>query len=91
MGYAIVEGSKPYELRFSYQDGLIRHLTCSCYCGIGCKHAFAAMLQLRETLEKIQANYAPQYAASGYFAAVHKGTLLSLALDSRETGSLTLG
>ncbi len=88
-GYAIVEGSKPYELRFSCQDGLIRHLTCSCYCGIGCKHAFAAMLQLRETLEKIQADYAPQYG--GYFAAVHKGTLLSLALDGRETGSLTLG
>lgn len=88
-GYAIVEGSKPYELRFSCQDGLIRHLTCSCYRGIGCKHAFAAMLQLRETLEKIQADYAPQYG--GYFAAVHKGTLLSLALDGRETGSLTLG
>ena len=88
-GYAIVEGSKPYELRFSCQNGLIRHLTCSCYRGIGCKHAFAAMLQLRETLEKIQADYAPQYG--GYFAAVHKGTLLSLALDDRETGSLTLG
>ena len=83
-GYAIVEGSKPYELRFSFQDGLIRHLTCSCYCGIGCKHAFAAMLQLREILEKIQADYAPQYGGYG-------GTLLSLALDGRETGSLTLG
>lgn len=90
-GYAIVEGSKPYELRFSYQGDLIRRLTCSCYCGRGCKHAFAAMLQLRETLEKIEANYATQYIASGYFAAVHKGTLLSLALDGRETGSLTLG
>ena len=49
------------------------------------------MLQLRETLEKIQANYAALYAASGYFAAVHKRTLLSLAMDGRETGSLTLG
>ena len=73
------------------QDGLIRHLTCSCYCGSGCKHAFAAMLQLRETLEKIETNYAPRYTASGYFAAVHRGTLLSLALDGRESGSLTLG
>lgn len=90
-GAAIVEGSKPYELRFSCQDGLIRHLTCSCYCGSGCKHAFAAMLQLRETLEKIETNYAPRYTASGYFAAVHRGTLLSLALDGRESGSLTLG
>lgn len=90
-GYAIVEGSKLYELRFSYHDGLIRHLTCSCYCGIGCKHAFAAMLQLRETLKKIQANYAALYAASGCFAAVHKRTLLSLAMEGRETGSLTLG
>ena len=43
-GAAIVEGSQPYELHFSCQDGLIRHLTCSCYCGSGCKHAFAAML-----------------------------------------------
>lgn len=90
-GYAIVEGSQSYELRFSYQDGLIRRLTCSCYCGRDCKHTFAAMLQLRETLEKIKTNYAFQYAASGYFAAVHKGTLLSLTLDGRENGSLTLG
>ena len=65
-------------------------LTCSCFCGYNCKHEFAAMLQLRETLELIQKHYADQYERTGYFAAVNKGTLFSFAVDGRETGSFTL-
>ncbi len=51
-GYAIVEGSEAYEVEFSYRGGEISDLTCSCFCSYPCKHAFAAMLQLKETLEK---------------------------------------
>lgn len=89
-GRAIVEGTHPYELEFEYANGEIRDLTCDCFCSYPCKHQFAAMLQLKETLELIGKHYAGQYEESGYFAAVFKGTLLEFAIDSRETGHMVL-
>lgn len=89
-GRAIVEGSKPYELEFDLVDGEIRNLVCSCYCSYPCKHEFAAMLQLRETLDLIRKNYGEQYAQTGYFAAISKKTLMSVVLNRAETGTITL-
>lgn len=95
-GRAIVEGSRPYELEFSYwddeddEDVEIGNLTCDCFCASPCKHMFAAMLQLRETLGVINENYAEQCEKSGYFAAVSKAALLSFAVDGRKTGSIVL-
>ena len=89
-GYAIVEGSRPYEVEFEYQNGEISRLTCSCFCSYNCKHEFAAMLQLRETLEKIEKNYGAEYERTGYFAAISKGTLFSFAIDGNDVGSFTL-
>lgn len=89
-GYAIVEGSEPYEVEFTYRDGEISALTCSCFCSYTCKHEVAAMLQLRETLEHIGKHYAAQYEASAYFAAVTKTTLFEFAIDGKETGSFVL-
>lgn len=89
-GYAIVEGSKAYEVEFEYHDGEISHLICSCFCGYNCKHEFAAMLQLRKTMELIEKNYGDEYKRTGYFAAVNKGTLLAFAIDSKDNGSFTL-
>ena len=48
------------------------------------------MLQLRETLEVIEKHYAKQYEETGYFAAVHKGTLFGFAVDGKDIGSFTL-
>ena len=48
------------------------------------------MLQLREMLDRIEENYAGEYAAAGYFAAVAKDVLLSLAVNDKTTGTLTL-
>ena len=90
-GFAIVEGSEAYEVEFEYRNGQISNLTCSCFCSYNCKHAFAAMLQLRETLELIEKHYADRHERSDYFAAVFKGTLFSTAIDGKETGSFTLG
>ena len=90
-GRAIVEGSQIYELEFEYINGEISNLTCNCFCSYPCKHEFAAMLQLRETLELIAKNYEPQYKASNYFATVAKGTLMSIAVDGKEAGSILLG
>lgn len=89
-GRAIVEGTQIYELEFEYQNGEIHNLTCGCFCSYPCKHEFAAMLQFRETLELIGKNYESQHQASNYFAAIFKGTLMSIAVDGKETGSFLL-
>ena len=89
-GYAIVEGSENYEVEFEYRNGEISQLICSCFCSYNCKHEFAAMLQLKETLELIEKNYADEYERTGYFAAVNKGTLFAFAIDGKEAGSFTL-
>jgi len=89
-GYAIVEGSRAYEVEFEYRGAEIRNLVCSCFCGGRCKHEYAVMLQLRDTLRYILGKYAQEYEDSGYFAAVPKETLYSFAIDGKEYGSITL-
>jgi len=89
-GYAVVEGSEGYVVEFEYANGEISKLVCDCFCSYNCKHEFAAMLQLRETLELIEKHYAEEFARTGYFAAINKGTLFAFAVDGKETGSFTL-
>ncbi len=89
-GHAIVEGSEPYELEFEYYKGEISHLTCTCFCSYPCKHEFAAMLQLRETLDLIEKNYKRELERSEYFAAISKMVLFNFAVDGNENGSFRL-
>ena len=89
-GYAIVEGSEAYEVEFEYLSGAISGLTCSCFCSYNCKHEFAAMLQLRETLGLILDSYAGEYEHTGYFAAINKGTLFTYAVDGKDSGTFIL-
>lgn len=89
-GYAVVEGERTYEVTFTYQDGIVSNLFCDCPCTFTCKHEFAAMLQLRETLDLIKKHYADEYAQSGYFAAIVKSVLFTLAIDGKEAGGFTL-
>ena len=89
-GYAIVEGSEAYEVEFEYRNGEISDLTCSCFCSYNCKHEFAAMLQLRDTLKHIEENYADEFDRTGYFAAVSKGAFFSFVIDSKESGKFTV-
>ena len=89
-GYAIVEGGEGYEVEFEYRNGEISNLICSCFCSYNCKHEFAAMLQLQETLEFIDKHYRDEYEHTGYFAAINKITLFEFAFDGKETGSFTL-
>lgn len=88
-GCAIVEGGEAYEVEFEYRNGQISGLNCSCFCGGSCKHEFAAMLQLKETLKQID-NYYDELERTGYFAAINKGTLFEFAVDGKEIGSFTL-
>ena len=89
-GYAVVEGSKNYEVEFEYSNGEISKLVCSCFCSFNCKHEFAAMLQLKETLELIKKNYESEFENAGYFAAVDKGVLFSFAVDGKDDGTFVL-
>lgn len=89
-GFAVVEGSESYIVEFTYNDGEISQLICECPCSYNCKHEFAAMLQLRETLELVEKHYAEEYKRTGYFAAINKGTLFAYAIDGKETGSFVL-
>ena len=89
-GLAIVEGSESYVVEFEYRNGEISHLICECPCSYTCKHEFAAMLQLKETLELIEKHYADEYERTGYFAAITKGTLFAFAVDGKETGTFLL-
>lgn len=82
-GYAIVEGTKPYEVEFKYENGKISRLTCSCFCTYNCKHEFATMLQLKESLEQIEKYFSKEYEQSRYFSAIKKGTLFSIAIDGK--------
>ena len=73
-------------MEFAFADGEISRLVCSCFCGYNCKHALAAMLLLKI----IEKQYAAEYEQTGYFAAVHKGTLFQFAIDGKDTGRFVL-
>ncbi len=89
-GYAIVEGNENYELEFTLKNGKVSGLTCSCFCNYNCKHDFAVMLQLKESLKRIEDNYAEEYKRTNYFAAIDRDTLFSFAIDGKEKGTFTL-
>lgn len=89
-GYAIVQGSHAYTVEFEYQCGSISKLVCDCFCSYPCKHEFAAILQLRETLGLIQKRYAEEYAQTGCLTAIYKETLFAFAVSGKEYGSFTL-
>lgn len=89
-GFAIVQGSKNYELEFCYDDGNISGLICPCYCSYNCKHMLAAMLELRETMKAINRDYREEYERSGYFAAVSKTVFLNYGLLCKNKGCISL-
>lgn len=90
-GYALVCGTEYYEVEFefSFEEGLLSKLVCSCPCLGICKHEVAAVFSLLEVLGHIRHNYAEEYEKSGCFAAVDRERLLSLALEDKEKGSIT--
>ena len=88
-GHAIVEGSENYEIEFDYCDGEISNLKCSCFCSGACKHEFAAMLQLKESLALITENYEDEY--NGYFAIISKGVFMNTIMNKKVSGKISLG
>ena len=86
-GRAIVEGERAYEVEFDYADGAVSNLTCTCPCGFLCKHAVAALLQLRECLLLTEKHYSDRY--ENRIAAILKGDFFRFVIDRRESGSFT--
>ena len=89
-GYAVVTGRETYVIEFTYNNGDISNLTCSCFCGGNCKHSFAAMLQLKDLLNIIEKHYGESYKENGYWAAIDKVTLFNMAIEGKEAGSFVL-
>ncbi len=87
-GYAVVEGTEPYEVEFDFFDGGISNLTCSCFCSYNCKHEFAVMLQLREILDFITKNCGDEYC--GYFAAMSKEVFVNIVMSKSGSGMINL-
>lgn len=87
---AVVTGSRPYEVSFSFCDGQVSGLKCDCPCGCGCKHEVAALLQLREIMDAIEEQYPDRMGSRLAFAAVFKGSFLSFAVDANLSATLTL-
>lgn len=90
-GKAIVVTSKPYLVEFTYNKGEISELYCECYHVTPCKHCFAALLQLRETVKFIEENYKEQYEKAKCFAAILKGKFFNMTIDGNKTGSISVG
>ena len=89
-GKAIVVGTKPYVVEFSFDDGVIGNLVCDCYCSGACKHEFAVMLQLRETLGIIADNY-KFIDPNDYLAVVSKTVFFENAVGNKTKGNFTIG
>lgn len=89
-GRAIVVGSKPYEVEFNFANGDISGLVCNCYCTGACKHEFAVMLQLKETLDIIADNY-KFVDTNDYLAIVNKVVFFKNAVDSKTKGNFIIG
>ncbi len=87
-GKAIVDGSEPYIVEFEYDGCDIHNITCSCYCTGTCKHEFAAMLQLKETLKFMDENY--EDFDDGYFAIISKNALFKFALNENTPARITI-
>ena len=88
-GRAIVNGSKYYTVEFEYSDGLIKNLVCDCYCSFNCKHEFATMLQLKETLEHLKKHY-DFIDTSDYFCTIAKNEFFEFVAAPQQTGSMIL-
>lgn len=89
-GMALVQGTQPYIIDFGLSGRTVSRLTCSCFCTGCCKHEYAFLLQLKETLDFIQENYIREYQECGYFAAVDKATFLTAVVAGRDSGSIIL-
>lgn len=88
-GIALVIGSSPYKVEFTYKNGQISNLVCSCYCVGYCKHQVAAMMLLNHILAYVQDNLDNRFEKTGYMAVVDKALLFERAIAKKKGGSIS--
>ncbi len=88
-GRAIVEGGSVYEVEFYFRDGIVSSPVCSCYCTDFCKHEFAVMLQLKETLEILDREYGDAFEFD-YISIVSMPLLFRYGVDGKTRGSVII-
>ena len=82
---AIVEGSKAYEVTAHFYKGEISEFLCTCPCFGTCKHEYAVLLYLKETLKAAQEEYCFDYDFN-YLAMMPKSTFFEHVVDSARHG-----
>ena len=78
------------EVEFNFANGDISGLVCNCFCTGACKHEFATMLQLRDIFAIIEKEY-PSFNPDNYLAAIFKGMFFEYVIDTKTTGTFTMG
>lgn len=85
VGRAIVLGTKPYEISFKIVGREVSDIMCDCYCTGNCKHAFAVMLQLKDTLKISAENYDDEFDFD-YLSIMSKSTFFDHVLSNKTFG-----
>jgi hypothetical protein len=85
IGRAIVLGSKPYEVSFKIVGREVSELVCDCYCVGNCKHSFAVMLQLKDTLKISAENYGDEIDFD-YLSIMSKSIFFDNVLSNKTFG-----
>lgn len=86
-GKAIVDGTEPYEIEFTYKDGVVSGFLCDCYCNSICKHIVATIMCLQNITEIIQKNYKDK--CGNYFSAISDYALFNATRNYSKKGSVT--
>ncbi len=87
-GYALVGDEECCRIEFEYKNRQVSKLVCSCFATGHCKHVFAAMLQLAETLNIISDKYGEFYDRTNCFHAVERGAFIDFAVVPKTEGSI---
>ena len=83
--YAIVEGSKNYEIEFDYRDGVVSNLICSCFCTGNCKHEYAALMMLKDMLKLIE-NHSMTLCPPKNITAIRTDILFNYTIMHKKEG-----
>ncbi len=88
-GSAIVLGEKPYKTEFTFYNGEISRLSCTCPCGYTCKHLVATSFLLDDLLNEINV-FGERFSKTDYFAAINKDLLYKIAIKNITLGKIIL-
>jgi len=89
-GYAIVQGTEPYELEFNISEGIISNFSCTCYCAYNCKHMYATMLQLRHDMDLVKDEYLEECGDSDYFSAINDDLIINRIIKNHNKGKIVV-